>query len=165
MKSNLLTDFSVDKQHNKIYVKREFAAPLATVWKAWTVAEILDKWWAPLPYKNKTKSMDFSEGGTWLYSMTGPEGDTHWCRADYQKIDSEKNFSDIDAFCDENGNITNDFPRTQWLTEFSESGDTTLVNITLTYDKLADLEKIMEMGFKEGFTTGMDQLEAWLYNN
>ena len=57
-------DFTVDKENNRIYVSREFNASLALLWDAWTQPEILDLWWAPKPYQNKTKSMDFREGGS-----------------------------------------------------------------------------------------------------
>ena len=59
MNSNLLFDFIVDKETQTVNVKREFNAGLALVWDAWTKPELLDQWWAPKPYQNKTKSMDF----------------------------------------------------------------------------------------------------------
>jgi len=48
--SALLMKFSVDKENNKIKVKREFAAPVAKVWAAWTEGHLLDQWWAPKPW-------------------------------------------------------------------------------------------------------------------
>ena len=74
MKSNLLMNFTVDKENKTVNVKREFNASLANVWSAWTEAEILDQWWAPSPWKSKTKSMEFKEGGQRLYAMVGPQG-------------------------------------------------------------------------------------------
>jgi uncharacterized protein YndB with AHSA1/START domain len=68
MKSALLFDFTVNKESKTIVVNREFAAPLSLVWDAWTKAELLDKWWAPKPYRTETKSLDFREGGMWLYA-------------------------------------------------------------------------------------------------
>ena len=47
MKTNFLMDFTVDKDNSTVNVKREFGAPIANVWAAWTEPEILDKWWAP----------------------------------------------------------------------------------------------------------------------
>lgn len=35
MNSNLLVDFTVNKENNTIVVKREFNANLELVWKAW----------------------------------------------------------------------------------------------------------------------------------
>lgn len=98
MNTTLLFDFTVNKETRTIHVKREFAADLPLVWKAWTTAELLDQWWAPLPYRNKTKSLELRAGGTWLYSMISPENETHWCRFDYEKIETEKSYSGLDAF-------------------------------------------------------------------
>lgn len=163
MNTNLLFDFSVDKEQKSILVIRSFAAPLDLVWDAWTKAELLDQWWAPKPYRVETKSMDFREGGSWLYAMISPENEAHWCRADYKKITPKQSFSGLDAFCDEAGNLIADFPRSLWNNHFSETDDeTTTVQISLQFDSLEDLEKIIDMGFKEGFTMGLENLDTLL---
>jgi uncharacterized protein YndB with AHSA1/START domain len=162
MKSNLLFDFSVNKENKTISVKREFAAGLSQVWAAWTQPELLDQWWAPKPYHVKTKSMDFREGGSWLYAMISPENETQWCTLDYKKIVEQESFSGLDAFCDEQGKINTDFPRSLWSNSFSGNGETNIVDILIKYDELADLEKILEMGFKEGFTMGLGNLDELL---
>ena len=53
MNSHLQFDFTVNKENNTIVVKRDFAANLEMVWKAWTDPEILDLWWAPKPFQTK----------------------------------------------------------------------------------------------------------------
>jgi len=162
MNANLLFDFTVDKEAKTIHVKREFDADRSLVWKAWTTADLLDQWWAPQPFRNKTKAMDFSEGGFWHYYMISPENEKHWCRFDYEKIDVEKKFTGLDAFCDEAGNLNTAFSRMHWQNNFASAGNGTVVNITITVDSFETLEKIIEMGFKEGFTQGLDQLETLL---
>lgn len=162
MNSNLLFDFIVDKETQTVNVKREFNADLALVWDAWTKPELLDQWWAPKPYQNKTKSMDFKEGGTWLYCMISPENEIHWCKNDYVKIELYKSYTGLDAFCDENGIINTEMPRTEWTNVFTKENDKTLVNISAKYNSLADLEMVIQMGFKEGFTMGLNQLDALL---
>ena len=160
MKSALTMNFSVDKENKKIKVEREFAAPLENVWAAWTESEILDKWWAPKPWQTKTKSMDFREGGYWIYAMVGPGNETHWCIAEYKTITFRKNFSGLDAFCDEHGNINQELPRSLWFVSFIENPESTMVNIEVSYNELSDLEKIIEMGFREGFTAALENLDA-----
>lgn len=155
-------NFSVDKENKKIRVEREFAANLDRIWAAWTQSELLDQWWAPKPWKAETKSMDFSEGGFWLYAMVGPDGTRHWARADYKDIKHQKSFSAFDAFCDEDGNIDTSFERSLWNNSFKEKSGSTFVNIEITYKDVASLEKIIEMGFKEGFTAGLENLDALL---
>ncbi|MBZ4034340.1 SRPBCC domain-containing protein [Flavobacterium sp. 17A] len=160
MKSNLLMNFTVDKENNTVNVKREFNASLANVWSAWTEAEILDKWWAPAPWKSRTKSMDFKEGGRRLYTMVGPEGEEHWALADYTSIHPKTNVKWLDAFCDSQGNLNDEFPRSDWDVSFSEKEGSTFVDVVIKHEKLSDLEMIIEMGFKEGFTIAMEGLDA-----
>ncbi|RDC65952.1 SRPBCC family protein [Adhaeribacter pallidiroseus] len=162
MKSSVLMNFSVDKENNQIKVEREFAAPLTKVWAAWTESQLLDQWWAPKPWQAKTKHLDFKEGGYWLYAMVGPEGEEHWARADYKAITSLQNYAAQDAFCDAEGAVNPDFPRSNWYNQFSESGEMTLVTITITYDNFSDLETVIQMGFKEGFTMGLENLDDLL---
>jgi uncharacterized protein YndB with AHSA1/START domain len=162
MKTQLLFDFVVNKQNNTITVTREFDANLNLTWDAWTKPELLDQWWAPEPYKMKTKTMDFKEGGLWLYAMISPENTSHWNRADYKKIKDKVSYSCKDAFCDEQGNRITDFPSAQWNVQFSEEGEHTSVNITIQYEALADLEKYIQLGFKEGFTMGLNQCDKLL---
>lgn len=162
MKTEMTMDFSVDKDNNKIHVKREFAAPLKTVWAAWTQSGWLDQWWAPKPWKAETKSMDFREGGQWLYAMVGPEGEKHWSIADYTKINPEKSFEGLDAFTDENGTVNPEMPRSKWKVSFSESGDSTMTDIELAFDNAKDLQMNLDMGFEEGFTKGLENLDALL---
>lgn len=162
MKTALLFDFTVDKETRTVNVQREFAAPLDLVWDAWTKPEILDQWWAPKPYQNKTKSMDFREGGQWLYCMVSPENEVHWCKNDYLNIDPKTSFTGLDAFCDEDSNTNTEMPRTQWKNSFAENDGITKVTVVATYDKLGDLEMVIQMGFQEGFTMGLNQLEEVL---
>lgn len=162
MKSALLFDFTVNKATSTVNVKREFNANLELVWEAWTNPEILNQWWAPKPYKTQTKSMDFREGGTWLYSMISPAGEKHWCKADYKKIAHHKSYSYIDNFCDEHGNVGEHFPNSHWTNAFDEKAETTIVNITIQYENLAALEKVIEIGFKEGFSMALQNLDQYI---
>lgn len=156
------TKISEDAANKKLNVTREFSAPVEKVWTAWTTADTLDKWWAPKPWRAETKSLDFSEGGTWLYSMVGPQGERQFCRADIKNIDLQKSVIWVDNFCDADGNIVGDFPSAHWLIEFEPSGDGTLVKIALTFDTEADLRKLVDMGFNQGFTMAHGNLDEVL---
>ena len=162
MKRTLLFDFSVNKEKKTIQVKREIDASIDLVWAAWTEPELIDQWWAPKPYQAKTKSMDFREGGHWLYAMVGPDGIAHWCRADFKKIEVRKYYSGLDNFCNEAGEINKDFPQAFWQNSFSEQDSITLVEVLIEYESLSDLEKYIEMGFKEGFTAALENLDQYV---
>src|SRR5437899_1385599 len=141
------TTIKKDIAKKQLTITREFAAPIELVWRAWTEPEMLDEWWAPKPWKTETVKMDFREGGTWLYYMKGPESEKHYCRADYTSITPLKNYQGLDAFCDEKGNINKDFPSTKWNVTFNSVPTGTLVLVENTFGELADMQKIIEMGF------------------
>ena len=73
-----------------------------------------------------------------------------------------KSFKGVAAFCDPDGKITKEFPIAYWHCNFSESKNKTTVNIEIEYETLADLEKYIEMGFKEGFTMALGNLDELL---
>jgi uncharacterized protein YndB with AHSA1/START domain len=162
MSMNLAFDFSVNKENKTITVKREFAAPVGLVWDAYTQKEILDQWWAPKPWKTRTKVLDFREGGEWRYAMIGPEGETHWALCRYSNIRKEKSFEGDDAFTDESGKIMEDFPQAKWLVSFTPKNDHTIVEIYITYQDLSQLEATINMGFKEGLSMAMVNLDELL---
>ena len=160
--TNKETQISKDVQNKKLRIVREFDAPVANVWRAWTESNLLDNWWAPKPWKAKTKSMDFSEGGFWLYCMEGPDGTQHWARADYLRITPGKSFVLVDSFCDEAGNKIDTAPSMHWKNDFIPTNTGTRVEVEITFASEADIEKIIEMGFKEGFTAALGNLDELL---
>jgi len=159
---NLAFDFTVNKEKNSITVKREFDAEISLVWDAYTQSELLEQWWAPKPWKAKTKSMDFKEGGHWHYVMCGPAGEEHWAFTTYQKIEYQKVFTGVDSFTDNNAVANKELPQSSWQISFTSKGDTTLVTTHILYDSLEQLETIIKMGFKEGYTLAMEGLDELL---
>ncbi len=162
MIANKAPKVTKDLANKRISFVREFDAPLEQVWHAWTEASILDLWWAPRPWKAITKTMDFREGGHWLYNMMGPDGTGQFCRVDFKKIVPNKSFSTVDSFCDENGKLNASFPQSNWNIEFIETSEGTTVKIDLSFASEADLQKILEMGFEQGFAMGLSNLEELL---
>jgi PhnB protein len=162
MSKAILFDFKVDASTNTIRVDRSFNAPIDLVWAAWTEPDILEQWWAPKPYKAVVASMDFRVGGRMLYYMLSPEGDKHWCLFDYETINPLKSYSGMDAFCDENGGVNSNHPRLHWTNTFEDKGDETVVHVLIKFDSYKDIEAIIQMGFKEGFTMGLQNLDEYI---
>jgi len=143
-------------------VIREFAAELPLVWDAFTKQEILDQWWAPLPWKSKTKNMTFEVGGRRFYAMVSPEGEEHWAIQDFTSISPKDNFQFKDAFADKEENINEQMPSAKWNLDFAENTGITTVKISIKHEKLADIEMHIQMGFKEGFTMTLNELDNLL---
>jgi uncharacterized protein YndB with AHSA1/START domain len=162
MKSSLLFDFTVDKATSTVTVKKEFSAELPLVWDAFTRQEILDQWWGPKPWVSITKHMNFEVGGRRFYAMRSPQGEEHWSLQEYTAISPKRNFKTLCSFTDANENINPAFPKSDWHLDFNEAGGLTTATITIRHEKLEDLEKLIQMGFKEGFTMTLHQLDSLL---
>lgn len=159
MNSNQM-NFSVDKENKTVHVVREFNADLDLVWQAWTTAELLDQWWAPKPYASRTKVMNFEVGGRRFYAMVSPEGMERWALQTFSSISPKTNFRMTSVFADKDENP--DLPGSDWDLTFCEQNGTTRVSITIKNESLERMEKMIEMGFKEGFAMGLQQLEDLL---
>ena len=160
MNNTLLFDFTVDKSTKTVSVNREFDASLPLVWDAFTKQEILDQWWAPKPWASKTKIMNFEVGGRRFYAMVSPEGQERWSIQKYTSISPKTNFKMLNAFADKDENP--ELPGSQWDLNFREQNGTTKVSVTIYNESLARMEKMIEMGFREGFAMTMKHLEKLL---
>jgi uncharacterized protein YndB with AHSA1/START domain len=163
VKAKLHFDFIADKDDSSITVRREFAAGRQLVWDCHTRSEYLDRWFAPKPLTTRTKHMDFSEGGHWHYGMVTPEGQTFWSRLDYLAIRPIDGYAALDGFCDEAGVVNPDLPRARWDVTFSDAVQgRTLVTTVVQYDSPDDVQKVIDMGLKEGMTSTLERLDELL---
>jgi uncharacterized protein YndB with AHSA1/START domain len=165
MINNMQFDFTVDKATKKVFITREFDADLSLVWDAFTKPELLDQWVAPKPWVSKTKFMDFKVGGRRFYAMVSPEGQERWAIQRYTSISPKTNFKMLNAFADKDENP--ELPGSDWDYTFTELNGPdnyrgTKVSITIYNESLARMEKMIEMGFREGFTMSMKNLEELL---
>lgn len=160
MNNNLLFDFTVDKAAKTVFITREFDADLSLVWDAFTKAEILDQWVAPKPFISKTKFQDFKVGGRRFYAMVSPEGHERWAIQKYTSINPKTNFKLFNAFADKDENLQ--LPGSDWDYTFSEQNETTKVSIIIYNESLERMEKMIEMGFTEGFKMALNELDTLL---
>lgn len=156
MNNNLLFDFTVDKATKTVLVEKEFDADLLLVWDAFTKAEILDLWWAPKPYESRTKIMEFKVGGRRFYAMVSPEGKEMWQLQLYTSITPKSNFKFTSVFADKDENPH--WPGSNWDLNFTEENNITKVSISIYNESLERMEKMIEMGFREGFTMTLNEL-------
>jgi uncharacterized protein YndB with AHSA1/START domain len=155
-------NFDINKETQTVQCSLEFNSPLDKVWQAWTNEQILSQWWAPAPWKAETKSQDFREGGYWVYAMVSPEGEKHWARFDYTHILHENSLAARDSFCDSEGNVNVNMPRASWALHFIEHNNITKVDVALRFDSVEDLDELLKMGFREGFTKAIENLHTLL---
>jgi uncharacterized protein YndB with AHSA1/START domain len=104
--------------------------------------------------------MNFEVGGRRFYAMVSPEGQERWSVQQYTSISPTTNFKFLNAFADENENP--ELPGSEWDLSFSEENGKTKVSVTIYNESLERMEKMIEMGFKEGFMMTLKSLEELL---
>lgn len=65
---------TADDTSNEIRLTRVYDAPVSAVWDAWTIPEAVARWWGPRGFSITTHSRELRPGGTWRYTMHGPDG-------------------------------------------------------------------------------------------
>ncbi len=153
-------EFIVNKEAKTVKITAVFNARRDLVWDAYTKAELLDQWWAPKPFISKTKVMEFKVGGRRFYAMVGPDGFEKWSVQKYTSITPKTNFKLYNAFSDENENL--ELPGSEWDLNFTENGGKTTVTISIYNESLERMETLLAMGFKEGITMTLGQLNELL---
>lgn len=92
--------------------------------------------------------------------MVSPEGMERWAIQEYTSITPITNFKMHNAFADKDENP--ELPGSEWDYTFSEQNGITKVNIIITNESLERMEKMIEMGFIEGFKMTINNLDNLL---
>ncbi len=80
----------VQPKANEIQLVRLYDAPVEMVWDAWTDPAQTAQWWGPRGFTLTTHSKNLSVGGTWRYTMHGPDGTDYPNIATYHEIERHK---------------------------------------------------------------------------
>lgn len=58
-------------------LERRLSAPRAALWRCWTEADLLSRWFTPAPWTTHDVEIDLRPGGTFSMTMRGPNGESH----------------------------------------------------------------------------------------
>jgi len=67
-------------------ITRDFDAPPALVFKAWTSKEHVLRWWGPKGFTATSEKLDFREGGAYRHAIHGPDGKSYGMSGVYREI-------------------------------------------------------------------------------
>lgn len=154
-------------------ISREFNAPLALVWKAWTERDRFEQWFGPKGVKIAVAKFDLRPGGMIHYSMTTPDGRLIWGRAVYREIVPPTKLVWINAFSDKDAGLTR-HPLTtdRWplqlltVVTFAEQAGKTTVTVTWwPYESDADERRVFDVNLenmKVGWGGTFEQLGTYI---
>ncbi|SMO93814.1 SRPBCC family protein [Gracilimonas mengyeensis] len=145
-----------------IHISREFDAPRALVFEAFSQHEHIGKWWGPDGFSTSTKSMAFAIGGEWIFTMHGPDGTDYPNRVVYTEIDKPKLLKyDHFANYEDNGEP----PHFKTTITFKEANGKTTIEINMLFPTAKKREQAAEFGAVEGGHQTLTRLSEFLTNH
>ncbi len=161
---------------NEFVITRTFNAPRDLVYKAWTEADRLVKWWGPKGFTMGVAKLDLRPGGTFHYSMEAPKGGVMsgkmWGKFVYRDVVPGERLEFVVSFSDENLGTVRHPGSATWPLEvlnivtFTEQNGKTLVTlrgwpIHATAEEVETFQK-GTAGMRAGFGGTFEQLDAYL---
>src|SRR3954451_4707906 len=107
----------------QILMTREFAAPAALVWRAYTEPELVSRWWPGKRGTMQSCEIDFRVGGSWRYVMTASQGFEVAFHGEYQEIVEHERIVNTEVFDCAPG------PGIVVTTTFTADGDRTVLEM------------------------------------
>jgi uncharacterized protein YndB with AHSA1/START domain len=155
---------TIDKTSRKVQpaplrVSRVFSAPRETVFKAWSSAEHVKRWFCPNGYSVPEATVEMCAGGRFEVCMRSPEGMEHWTKGTFTEVAAPERLTIDHHVIDPCGGGPLFSAITQ--VKFSAVPDGTLMEVVQSYT-VADMAKVEPMlnGAPEGWRQTLDKLEA-----
>ena len=142
----------------ELVLSRLIDAPREKLFRAWTEAELLKQWFAPLPWTTPHTELDVRPGGANLVVMRGPDGNDFPNRGVYLEVVANERLVFTDAYTQAWEPSAKPF-MTVILT-FEDEGGKTRYTARVLHWAIADREAHEKMGFHEGWGQCTDQLAA-----
>lgn len=155
------------RKKKELSFERTYPAPIETVWRAWTDADMLREWWGPEKTTVPECEVELRVGGTIRIVMEataemGKYGGTRWPMVGTFSLIEERSRVVYDARSwtegEEEGTSihhTNDLTLT-------EDGDRTVVRLHVTISEIGPKAKMAAFGMKWGYKQQLDKLESLL---
>jgi len=150
-KSEAKTNNTSDRE---IVTVRTLNAPRELVWKAWTDPNHLKEWWGPRGFTNNFEKFDFKPGGTWRFTMHGPDGkDFHNESVFGEIVEHEKIVFDH----------LKPMHKFQVTTTFTDQNGKTKVTFVMLHDTVSECEAVKKFAIEkneENFDRLAEELAA-----
>jgi uncharacterized protein YndB with AHSA1/START domain len=142
----------------ELLLTRRIDAPCEKIYRAWTQAELLKQWFAPLPWTTPVAELDVRPGGSNFVVMRGPDGNEFPNRGVYLEVVENERLVFTDAYV--KAWEPSQKPFMTVVLTFVPEGGKTLYTARVRHWTVADREAHEKMGFHDGWGRCTDQLAA-----
>ncbi len=137
-------------------VTRVFHAPRSTVFRAWSSAEHLERWFSPETFTVPQARVQMVVGGPFELCMRSPQGEEHWIRGEFTEIAPDERFV-IDMRVTDSAGKPLFGARTE--VELADVLGGTQMTVTQTYSLIDPASARMTEGAPAGWRSTLDKLE------
>ncbi|MBX7139278.1 MAG: SRPBCC domain-containing protein [Oligoflexia bacterium] len=141
---------------NELMITRLYDAPLKIVWAAWTDPKQAAQWWGPRGFTITTHSKDLRPGGSWRYTMHGPDG------VDYPNTTKYLEVVDQSKLVYDHGATDDRPPLFRVTVLFSESNGKTKMELRMTLPTPEAAQETARFIKKAGGDATWDRLAEYL---
>ncbi|TWT96736.1 hypothetical protein Pla108_25100 [Botrimarina colliarenosi] len=141
---------------NELRITRVYDAPVAAVWDAWTDPDQAAQWWGPRGFTITTHSKDLRPGGSWDYTMHGPDG------VDWPNTTLYHEVVEYEKLVYDHGGAADRPPLFRVTVLFSESEGKTTMDMTMTMASPEAAEQIKQHIKDAGGNATWDRLAEHL---
>ena len=129
-------------------------APRERVFDAWLDPAHIGQWWGPNGFTTDVDEMDVREGGTWRFTLHGPDGSDYRNRIVYTELKRPERLGyqhGDDAAPWFDAEVT-----------FAPEGDATLLALRMTCPSAQQLEQLKQSGAQDGAEQTLERLARYL---
>jgi uncharacterized protein YndB with AHSA1/START domain len=141
---------------NEIKLTRIYDAPVKAVWDAWTDPKQAAHWWGPRGFTITTHSKDLRPGGSWRYTMHGPDGTDYPNTTQYLEVEKHS------RLVYDHGGHDDRPPLFRVTVLFSESKGKTKMEMTMALATPEAAEETRKFIKKAGGDSTWDRLAEYL---
>ena len=138
---------------NQILITREFAAPRHLVYMAFTVPELIARWWAGDRGKVTSVEVDLRAGGSWRYVMVANGGFEVAFHGEYREIVQDERLVYTEIY-----EGAPDAPALTTMT-LSDAGERTTLTILVEHSNPENRDLHINSGMEEGLQEALQHLE------
>jgi len=148
------TSFIYPADAPAIITSRRFAAAPALVWRAFTTAADVARWWGPRRYANTVEEMDVRPGGAWRIVQRSADGDEYVFWGRYIEVAAPTRL--VQTFC------FSDFAPVHETISFAEAQGGALVTVVSRFATAQDRDMMRATDMENGAAEAHDRLDEQL---
>lgn len=138
---------------DQILITRDFDAPKALVYRAWTTPELVKRWYGGNHGEVTSAEVDLRVGGNWRYVTSGGEGPEVAFHGEYREIVPNERIVSTEVY---EGAPDAESLNTLTLTE--RDGRTTMT-VLVQHQSQANRDAVLQAGMESGMNAALDELE------